>query len=335
MGQLPEKSLLKTEKLVTEKPNGVHTRREEMLQSVNMNADGRLSFTLPLTISVQLGNKIVQRQPDSNLIPIETKTETAADVDAITPLLSEGFKPDTKYANRKGYDPFFLGMDVPLPVLSKQQEKLASINQRARDGEPETEFKYQHFSVVMNAKRKLAFFTAVNIDGGSVVKINRTTGKVTRGPEAIESELSEGREKWFDDPRIDDREVCHDDLYKDVPQMKQFQRGHLVKRTDPSWGTEAKALKGQADTFHFSNCSPQHAKFNPNTSRWAGLENWITDTGSKIFPRSASGTPGPLSATRISTHSPHSRVLATITASGRSRSACLALRKRFSRTWTS
>jgi endonuclease G len=92
---------------------------------------------------------------------------------------------------------------------------------------------------------------------------------VTRGPEA--------REQWFDDPRIDEDEVCHDTWYLSSG-MNIFQRGHLVKRTDPSWGNADKAMKGQADTFHFLNCSPQHSKFNPNKSKWAGIEDWITNT---------------------------------------------------------
>jgi endonuclease G, mitochondrial len=134
----------------------------------------------------------------------------------------------------------------------------------------------------MNGERRLPFFTAVNIDGSSVITINRDTGKVTKGPEGMDSEGEEGaeggREKWYYDDRIDESEISEDKLYKDHPKMSKFHRGHLVKRTDPSWGTEDKAFKGQADTFHFTNCAPQHQKFNPITSRWAGVENWITKT---------------------------------------------------------
>jgi endonuclease G len=186
---------------------------------------------------------------------------------------AEKFDPDPNYGNRKGYNPNFLGVPVPLPQLSNTQRKAAAANLKAKDNDDPNEFKYQHFSLFMHAKRRLAFYTAVNIDGGSVVTINRKTGKVTGGPESAEA-----REKWYDDDRIDPEEVCEDNLYKDEPQMKFFQRGHLVKRTDPSWGTEAKAFKGQADTFHFTNCSPQHFKFNPIKTKWAGLEDWISNT---------------------------------------------------------
>lgn len=225
---------------------------DQVMSTINQNT---LEVTIPVTISVRIGEQGVQ----SNFFT-ENNTDIHSEEGA------EKLKPDFNYGNRKGYNPKFLGVPVPLPVLSKSQVKYVATNLEEADS---SEFKYQHFSVVMNKKRKLAFYTSVNIDGGSVVKINRTTGNVTRGPEA--------REKWYDDNRIDTEEVCHDDLYLD-PEMKIFQRGHLVKRTDPSWGTEAKAKKGQADTFHFTNCAPQHALFNPNANKWAGIENWITNT---------------------------------------------------------
>jgi endonuclease G, mitochondrial len=31
------------------------------------------------------------------------------------------------------------------------------------------------------------------------------------------------------------------------------------------------------DTFHFTNCSPQHADFNQNQTTWAGLEDYILE----------------------------------------------------------
>ena len=42
-------------------------------------------------------------------------------------------------------------------------------------------------------------------------------------------------------------------------------------------GFVERAFRGQADTFHFTNCAPQHEKFNPIRTRWAGIEDWITN----------------------------------------------------------
>jgi len=48
-------------------------------------------------------------------------------------------------------------------------------------------------------------------------------------------------------------------------------RGHLVRRLDQVWGINFK--DANEDTFHFSNCSPQHKNLNQRT--WLGLEDHI------------------------------------------------------------
>lgn len=257
--------------------NSKNTDMENTIKStskIQQTSGGILQFTVPLTISIQLGQP-VQLQTDGQLADSE---EAKAGSEAI-----RKFVPDPNYKNRKGYNINFLGRKISLPTLTDEQKEKAAKNNQAKAGDDPYELKYQHFSLVMNAERRLAFFTAVNIDGASVITIKRDTGEVTRGPEAIgnfgaENGAEGGREKWYDDDRIANSEISEDKIYKDNPKMKKFQRGHLVKRTDPSWGTELKAFKGQSDTFHFTNCSPQHEKFNPITSRWTGVENWITKT---------------------------------------------------------
>ncbi|WP_080055305.1 DNA/RNA non-specific endonuclease [Spirosoma aerolatum] len=237
-------------------------------QAMLYNAsNGTVSFTVPITISLSFGQveqTVRAVSPEKNE-PQEVSPEDPGAAEAIV------FKPAPDYSNRKGYDPTFLGIVLPLPGLTGTQPDLAAINKQALPNRP-FEFTYQNFSLVMNKKRRLPFFTAVNIDGGSVVQINRQTGAITRN----ESEgLEEARETWYDDPRIDPKETTQDTLYR-TADFRIFQRGHLVKRTDPSWGGAERAFKGQSDTFHFTNCSPQHEKFNPINTRWAGVEDWIT-----------------------------------------------------------
>jgi len=48
-------------------------------------------------------------------------------------------------------------------------------------------------------------------------------------------------------------------------------RGHLVRRRDPVWGDTAE--KANKNTFHFTNCAPQHS--NLNQKIWLDLENYI------------------------------------------------------------
>jgi endonuclease G len=167
-------------------------------------------------------------------------------------------EPD--YTNRKGYDPEFLGSgrrSVPLPELSDALVADAPTwgasgeNGAGKDGG--YVLPYHHFSLVMSKARKLARFTAVNIDGA-------TEQRVKRDPD-----------RWSMDPRIPVDYQMGEAIYVD----NDLDRGHLVRRLDPAWGEIAKAAND--DTFHFTNCSPQHGDFNRNATLWAGLEDYILD----------------------------------------------------------
>ncbi|MEV4145538.1 DNA/RNA non-specific endonuclease [Amycolatopsis sp. NPDC049691] len=158
---------------------------------------------------------------------------------------------DPDYSNREGYDPGFLpGHTVPLPTLPDALVPLAAENRQATS-EPRYVLPYHHFSVVMNKVRRLAFFTAVNIDG--------------RTGQALRREA----DHWSLDPRVDVAEQVGEEIY----QANPLDRGHLVRRLDPAWGALAQA--GNDDTFHFTNCSPQHKDFNQNKTTWAGLEDYV------------------------------------------------------------
>src|SRR5204863_2302402 len=109
--------------------------------------------------------------------------------------------------------------------------------------------KYEHFSVKMNKVKRVAIFTATNIDGRTYLTVDRQTGQV----------VSEG-ETWFLDTRISASYFLDQTFYSGWSHI--FDRGHLTRRTDPTWGTPAEAERANADTFHFTNCSPQHFRFN-------------------------------------------------------------------------
>jgi DNA/RNA endonuclease G (NUC1) len=164
---------------------------------------------------------------------------------------------DPDYATREGYDPEFLGggtQAVPLPRMTAAQLRDAALADGADAGDDPHELKYHHFSVVLNARRGLAFFTAVNIDGRSAKSPKRKT------------------DKWCFDPRVGRDEQVGEDLYASNP----FDRGHLVRRLDPAWGRSAGAVKmANDDTFHFTNCAPQHERFNQGKNLWAGLEDFL------------------------------------------------------------
>lgn len=121
----------------------------------------------------------------------------------------------------------------------------------------------------MNAIRRIAFFTAVNIDGSKWITVDRGTGEP--------SELLEAAENWYEDPRIESTVRSDQSMYDSQRPKHIFDRGHLVRRQDPNWGTPSGAKKANADTFHFTNCSPQHLIFNQRVKYWAGIENYVLD----------------------------------------------------------
>jgi endonuclease G len=78
-------------------------------------------------------------------------------------------------------------------------------------------------------------------------------------------------------------------FYKNNP----LDRGHLARRYDAGWGVTAEEAKlANDDTFHWTNCAPQHQVFNqsklsqPGDLRlWGELENHITDQAKQDMQR--------------------------------------------------
>ncbi|WP_067028853.1 DNA/RNA non-specific endonuclease [Allomuricauda sp. CP2A] len=149
---------------------------------------------------------------------------------------------------RKGFDENFLNKKTPFPGVTKELKKeLAQLK-----NSKQTKLDYLNYSVVMSKKKRLALATAVNIDGTQWRHITR------------------GRDKWSKDPRIKPSEQVGNELYK----YNNFDRGHLVRRMDPAWGTSYQAAKDASeDTFFYTNCAPQHK--NLNQKIWLGLEEYI------------------------------------------------------------
>ena len=211
---------------------------------------GESSVSVPLSVAISgdeinLSARLNLRQ----LTSLVGQPSTGVSEEAVT--------IDPNYSNRKGYNPNFLGgssVRIPLPKLSAQMKAKAAVNQEAASGADKFVLPYHHYSIVMNKERRLAFFTAVNIDGNIFYNIKRET------------------DRWIFDPRLDQDEQTGNDVYKNNP----LDRGHLVRRLDPAWGTsQALAKVANDDTFHYTNSTPQHHDFNAGQSLWAGLEDYI------------------------------------------------------------
>lgn len=156
------------------------------------------------------------------------------------------------YEGVTGYDQAFLGEGyvVPLPVSRPDiEEDFASLNDGGKV------LNYTHFSVVISKSRRLAYYTAVNINGNELISLQRE------------------KDQWYFDPRLDRKYQSGPELYAN----NDFDRGHLVRRLDPVWGNSAK--EANEDTFHFTNCSPQHKNLNQKT--WQNLEDYILKNANK------------------------------------------------------
>ena len=158
-----------------------------------------------------------------------------------------GKEPTTsadEFDGRNGYNPKFLdGWRIGLPLPPGDMREL-------RRGGQGVELKYQHFSVVMSVSRRMPIITAVNIDGSQSRSLPRIT-------------------TWSFDGRLDKEDQWGDALY----DSNALDRGHMVRREDPVWGTLKEARVANEDTFHFTNSCPQMAGVNQQV--WLGLENYV------------------------------------------------------------
>jgi len=136
---------------------------------------------------------------------------------------------------RPGYDAAFLGEKrrVALPAVKGSAAVL----------------RYLHFTVVMNPGRKLAHYTAYNMDGTRFVDVPR-------------------EDSWAADP------LLPTSLQIDMPLLRrtEFDRGHLMSRANVSWGEEREASIATRQAFFWTNIAPQHRRLNQQW--WLALEEW-------------------------------------------------------------
>ncbi|HKP06998.1 MAG TPA: DNA/RNA non-specific endonuclease [Microbacterium sp.] len=138
------------------------------------------------------------------------------------------------------YDDGFLGIPLPLP--------------RPADGREVRELTYPRFTVLLDPERRLAAVTGVNIDGAALQDLPRTG-------------------EWDLDPRIPAAEQAGPAVYA----SNDLDRGHLVRRRDPGWGSEAEARRATEATFRYPNAAPQASGFNQSKELWLGLEDHVLE----------------------------------------------------------
>ena len=224
---------------------------------------GSISFSVPLTITVSLGDSAAPSVATIPAKPTELpKTDTVTDVEDVA---VEKLVVDPDWSTRQGYDEDFLDIKVPLPMLSDEvKANSVEVPAQFRVNGDKFVLAYHHYSLVMNRKRRFAWYSAANIDGKRRPTLPKRKG-----------------DRWNIDQRIDSPDAprfqCGEDLYS----AEKTDRGHLTRYLDVAWGTKDEALKALADTFHFSNCCLQLSNFNQTTARWQGIEQFLLERKAK------------------------------------------------------
>lgn len=222
-------------------------------------------FTGPVTINV---HGAMPGQPSAPAADLDGKRPLGA-----TTATEASIRFDPDYDRRAGYDPTFLdpsgGIVVPTPTIHQSR-----VNEILTDGAGEPlVLKYHHFELVMNKSRRLQMWSAVNVDYDP-------KRKSTKGRDGF------GRDRWIPDPRIPARDQIFDaDFYKPAGNID---RGHIVRREDNAWGDDEREQEfANSDTFHWTNCTPQHEAFNQSAPGrndavyrgmegiWGALENHV------------------------------------------------------------
>lgn len=260
--QSPRRRLPQLERRPTPPQEGAATNKENKMAFENGIRGLKLEIpmsSVPVEVSIRIGASPA----------ISATDQITGQLIGSPPQLiraPEGKRLDRDYSNRNGFDNKFVsGVPVNLAKLVKPlTDRIAPL----ADGTALGELKYQNFSVIMDNQRDLALVTATNLDGDSYMRVDRKTGKVVD---------AEG-ETWYKDRRISDEYYLGQTFYSGWSH--KFDRGHLTRRNDPTWGaTEEEAERANADTFHFTNCSPQHFRFNQSADFWQGIERYVLEQG--------------------------------------------------------
>ena len=225
-------------------------------------------FTGPVTIHM------------SSPAPQAAATQAPARTSALTPSSSlpaakpaaeaefreKTLKFDEDYNARSGHGyqaDFLEGWEIQQPKLTKAH---AGKPLEDEDGDPLV-LPYYHYSLVMNADRRLVAWAASNVDYSEEARAHTRTRK------------EYGGENWRLDPRVallaPGLQIENADFYAPA---KKIDRGHIVRREDGAWGaTPKEAEYGNSDTYHWTNCTPQSEAFNQSGKDgiWGKFEEHI------------------------------------------------------------
>lgn len=236
-----------------------------------------VSMTVPLHITVSLGTPSVSSPPEASRTGGPSGGAPGGGAGGETPpeAALEKVEPDPGdpgYEHRPGFqETDFLEFAVPFPRVTKTAPG-TPFGIPGAAGDEKYLLKYHHYSVILNQDRRLAYVAGVNYDPTARVQHPR----------------DKDGDKWYFDPRVspDGEHQAGEEVYAGNP----LDRGHLVRRADAGWGATAEEAKlANDDTFHFTNCAPQHAITNQGKTGqapkglklWGRLEDHVASQGKK------------------------------------------------------
>ncbi|WP_458778699.1 DNA/RNA non-specific endonuclease [Arthrobacter sp. D3-16] len=163
--------------------------------------------------------------------------------------MTTGQQFEQSTAARTGYSPVFLSQRLDPPAIA---EALRDDTVMLDGSEI---IPYTHFSLALSKSRRFARWVAWNIDGGTLKKVNRQGVPFVKDPR-IPAEFQNG-----------------DELYSG----NRLDRGHLARRADLLWGPLPEAKSANADSFFFTNITPQMDDFNQSSKDglWGRLEDAV------------------------------------------------------------
>ncbi|RYF92698.1 MAG: DNA/RNA non-specific endonuclease, partial [Chitinophagaceae bacterium] len=139
---------------------------------------------------------------------------------------------------RPGFVSDALGVDVGMPSVTGVAD----------------EFRYLHFSVVINPARRLPWYVAANL-------------------QPYNKEVERG-DKWMPDPLSPASFQPGNEHYRHT----DYDRGHIISPRSVAWGDLRQAQLANRQSFFWTNTAPQLAKMNQGW--WLKIEEWeraVTD----------------------------------------------------------
>jgi endonuclease G len=231
----------------------------EISLPINHNPVSAMS---PIVMNFNGTTTVYVNTSESNKVPVFPEIISPVSSNGLLFEKKETF--DENYSTRKGYDKNFIeGFEIPLPSVSNEREK--ELYKRFGEENPYI-VPYHHYSLVMNKKRRMLMWTASNVDYSEALRDSRDRAALGNGA-------------WRLDKRIPDIYQIQAKEFYDPATL--IDKGHIVRRDDNCW---AFSVNGQtdtlgieyanADTFHWTNCTPQHEAFNRDVPPYKGIGLW-------------------------------------------------------------